>query len=354
MRVEVTRNGTPSVGVEGVQGDPASGRVGKFTGGKEGRELRKFGKETVHFTVNTKGLGGREEEYVSIIRWANRERRRAVSTFWKLPFVFNRFYEGFQVFKGFHGLFFKKGRGYPGAKVPEDLWGCDRENIFTGEPWDGVGAKGREPVFRVKIIIEKALLCGKKNRSFLIKFTSLVGEVLGDRETFIFSGKREGGGTAWRLGRPTYKVGREGVVLRLDHQGLFRVNVPLTHRGRSEVVAARGSKQCPPSGIRRVHSGSGVGRWVGEVDNVHMRSMKREGVQGKAENNTRVTRQRAVPFEMFCIHLPCVTRRELGAGGEVEEVGGRAISETHDKGEKAPIAEVSDLVSDLPTVVIKC
>ena len=170
-----------------------------------------------------------------------------------------------------------------------------------------MGAKGREPVFRVKIIIEKALLCGKKNRAFLIKFTSFVGEVLGDRETFIFSGKREGGGTAWRLGRPTYKVGREGVVLRLDHQGLFGVYVPLTHRGRRKVVAARGSKQCPPRGIRRVHSGSGVGRWVGEVDNVHMRSMKREGVKGKAENNTRVTRQRAVPFEVFSLHLPFIT-----------------------------------------------
>ena len=264
MRVEVTRNGTPGVCVEGVQSDPASGRVDEFTGGKEGRELRKFGKETVHFTFNTKGLGGREEKDVIIIWWANRERRRAVPTFWKLPFVFHGFYEGFQVFKGFHGLFFKKGRGYPGAKVPEDLWGCNRENIFTGKPWDGVGAKGREPVFRVKIIIEKALLCSKKNGAFLIKFTSFVGEVLGDRETFIFSGKREGGGTAWRLGRPTYKVGREGVILRLDHQGLFGVYVPLTHRGRRKVVAARGSKQCPPRGIRRVHSGSGVGRWVGE------------------------------------------------------------------------------------------
>ena len=137
-------------------------------------------------------------------------------------------YEGFQVFKGFHGLFFKKGRGYPEAKVPEDLWGCNRENIFTGKPWDGVGAKGREPVFRVKIIIEKALLCGKKNRAFLVKVTSFVGEVLRDREAFILSGKREGRGTAWRLGRPTYKVGREGVVLRLDHQGLFGVDVPLT------------------------------------------------------------------------------------------------------------------------------
>ena len=102
-------------------------------------------------------------------------------------------------------------------------------------------------------------------------------------------------------------MGREGVVLRLDHQGLFGVYVPLTHRGRRKVVAARGSKQGPPSGIRRVHSGSGVGRWVGEVDNVHMRGMKREGVKGKAENNTRVARQRTVPFEVFSLHLPFIT-----------------------------------------------
>ena len=159
-------------------------------------------------------------------------------------------------FKGFHGLFFKKGRGDPEAKVPEDLWGCDRENIFTGKPWDGVGAKGREPVFRVKIIIEEALLCGKKNRAFLVKVTSFVGEVLRDRKAFILSGKREGRGTAWRLGRPTYKVGREGVVLRLDHQGLFGVDVPLTHGGGGKVVAARGSKQCPPT---RSPGGTGSG-----------------------------------------------------------------------------------------------
>ena len=76
--------------------------------------------------------------------------------------------------------------------------------------------------------------------------------------------------------------------------------------------------------------------------------------RAKLRTTRGVTRQRAVPFEMFCFHLPCVTWGELGASGEVEEVGGRAISETHDKGEKAPIAEVSDLVSDLPTVVIKC
>ena len=43
----------------------------------------------------------------------------------------------------------------------------------------------------------------------------------------------------------------------------------------------------------------------------------------------------------------------MATSGEVEEVGGRAIGETHDKGEEAPRAEVSDLMSDLPSVVIK-
>ena len=38
---------------------------------------------------------------------------------------------------------------------------------------------------------------------------------------------------------------REGIVLRLDDQSFFGVDVPLTHRGRRKVVAARGSKQCP-------------------------------------------------------------------------------------------------------------
>ena len=170
-----------------------------------------------------------------------------------------------------------------------------------------MSTKGGEPVFRVKIIVKEALLGGKKYRAFLIKFTSFVREVLRDREALSLSGKREGRGTAWRLSRPTDKVGREGIVLRLDNQSFFGVYVPLTHRGRRKVVAARGSKQCPPRGIRRVHSGSGVGRWVREVNNVHMGSMKREGVKGKAENNTRVTRQRAVPFEVFSIHLPFIT-----------------------------------------------
>ena len=60
-------------------------------------------------------------------------------------------------------------------------------------------------------------------------------------------------------------------------------------------------------GVQKSHSGSGVGRWVREVGNVHMRSTECEGVKGKAENNTRVTRQRAVPFEVFSLHLPLIT-----------------------------------------------
>ena len=298
--------GAPGVCIEGIQSDPASRGVGEFTGGKEGGELRKFSVEAVHFTFNTKGLGGGEEKDVILIWWADREWRRAVPAFWKLPFVFHRFYEGFQVFKGFHGLFFKKGGCYPEAKVPDDLRRCYRENIFTGKTWDGVSTKGREPVFRVKIIIEEALLGGKKYRAFLVKFTCFVREVLRDREAFSLSGKREGRGPAWRLSRPADNVWREGIVLRVNDQSFFRVDVPLTHRGRRKVVAARGSKQCPLRGIRRVHSGSGVGRWVREVDNVHMRSMKREGVKGKAENNTRVTGQRAMPFEVFSLHLPLI------------------------------------------------
>ena len=306
MSVEVARDGAPSVCVEGIQSDPASRGVGEFTGGKEGGELRKFSIEAVHFTFNTKGLGGGEEKDVILIWWADREWRRAVPAFWKLPFVFRRFYEGFQVFKGFHGLFFKEGGCYPEAEVPDDLRRCYRENIFTRKTWDGVSTKGREPVFRVKIIIEEALFGGKKYRAFLVKFTCFVREVLRDREAFSLSGKREGRGPAWGLSRPTDNVWREGIVLRLDDQSFFGVDVPLTHRGRRKVVAARGSKQCPPRGIRRVHSGSGVGRWVREVDNVHMRSMKREGVKGEAENNTRVTRQRAMPFEVFSLHLPLI------------------------------------------------
>ena len=227
--------------------------------------------------------------------------------FWKLPFVFRRFNERFQVFKGFHGLFFKEGGCYPEAEVPKDLWRCYRENIVTGKTWDGVSTKGREPVFRVKVIIEEALFGGKKDRAFFIESASSWRKPLRDRKAFCLCGKREVGSTSWRLSRPTDNVRREGIVLRLDNQSFFGVDVPLTHRRRRKVVAARGSKQGPPRGIRRVHSGSGVGRWVREVDNVHMRSMKREGVKGKAENNTRVTRQRAVPFEVFSLHLPLIT-----------------------------------------------
>ena len=89
--------------------------------------------------------------------------------FWKLPFVFRRFNEGFQVFKGFHGIFFKEGGCYPEAEVSKDLWRCYRENMVTGKTWDGVSTKGREPVFRVQGLIKEALFGGKKDRAFFGK-----------------------------------------------------------------------------------------------------------------------------------------------------------------------------------------
>ena len=103
--------------VEGVQSDPARRGVGEFAGGKEGR---KFSVEAVHF----KGLGGREEKDVILIWWADREGRRAVPALLNLPVVFRRFNKGFQVFKGFHGVFFEEGGCYPEAEVPEDFWRC--------------------------------------------------------------------------------------------------------------------------------------------------------------------------------------------------------------------------------------
>ena len=124
MRVEVARNSAPGVCVEGVQSDPASRGVGEFTGGKEGGELRKFSVEAVHFTFNTKGLGGREEKDVILIWWTDRKGRRAVPALLNLPVVFRRFNKGFQVFNGFHGVFFEEGGCYPEAEVPEDFWRC--------------------------------------------------------------------------------------------------------------------------------------------------------------------------------------------------------------------------------------
>ena len=90
------------------------------------------------------------------------------------------------------------------------------------------------------------------------------------------------------------------------------------------------------------------------MGNVHMKSAECEGVKCKAKNNTRVSRQRAVPFKVFCLQFPLIAWGSLVTGGEVEEVGSRAIGEAHDEREEAPRAEVSDLVSDLPTVIIKC
>ena len=111
-----------------------------------------------------------------------------------------------------------------------------------------MSTKGREPVFRVKVIIEEALFGGKKDRAFFIESAGSWRKPLRDRKTFCLCGKREVGSTSWRRSRPTDKVRREGIVLRLDNQSFFRVDVPLTHRSGRKVVAARGSKQGPPRG----------------------------------------------------------------------------------------------------------
>ena len=95
--------------------------MGEFAGGEEGGELRKFSVEAVHLTINTKGLGGREEKNVILIWWADREWRRAVPALWDLPVVLRRFNEGFQVFKGFHVVFFEERGCDPETEVPEDF-----------------------------------------------------------------------------------------------------------------------------------------------------------------------------------------------------------------------------------------
>ena len=110
--------------------------------------------------------------------------------------------------------------------------------MFTGKAWDGVSTKGREPVFKIKSVIEKAFFGGKENRAFFVEFASCGREPLRNREAFGLCSKREGGGAAWRLVRPTDNMRRERIVIRIDNQSFFRVDVPLTHRGRSKVVAA--------------------------------------------------------------------------------------------------------------------
>ena len=42
------------------------------------------------------------------------------------------------------------------------------------------------------------------------------------------------------------------------------------------------------------------------MGNVHMESAECEGVKCKAKNDTRVSRQRAVPFEVFGLHFPLI------------------------------------------------
>ena len=78
--------------------------VGEFTGGKQGGELRKFSVEAVHFTFNTKGLGGGEEKDVILIWRADREWRRAVPAFFSVDSM-----RDFRYSKAFMGSFSRKG-----------------------------------------------------------------------------------------------------------------------------------------------------------------------------------------------------------------------------------------------------
>ena len=73
LRVEVAWNGRAGVCVECVQSDPTSRRVGERARGEEGGELRKLRVQAVYLTINTKGLGGREEKDVILIWGADRE-----------------------------------------------------------------------------------------------------------------------------------------------------------------------------------------------------------------------------------------------------------------------------------------
>ena len=77
---------------------------------------------------------------------------------------------------------------------------------------------------------------------------------------------------------------RERIIVRVDYQGFFGVDVPLTHRGSSKVVTARGREHCPPRRFKGIYPGSRIGRWVREL------RAECEGVKGKAESDARMSR----------------------------------------------------------------
>ena len=83
---------------------------------------------------------------------------------------------------------------------------------------------------------------------------------------------------------------RERILVRVDYQGFFGVDVPLTHRGSSKVVTARGREHCPPRRFKGVYPGFRIGRWIREVGNIDFLCAECEGVKGKAESDARMSR----------------------------------------------------------------
>ena len=99
---------------------------------------------------------------------------------------------------------------------------------------------------------------------------------------------------------------RERIIIRIENQGFFRVDVPLTHRGSSKVVTARGREHCPARRFKGVYPGFRVGSRIREVGNIDFLRTECEGVKGKAESDARMSGQGAVPFKVFGLHFPLV------------------------------------------------
>ena len=96
--------------------------MGEFARGEEGRELCQFRVEAVNFSINSKGLGGREEVYVTFSWGANGEWSGALPTHLNLPVFLRSCYDGLQVFKGFH-MFLLEERGCNAeTKISNDFW----------------------------------------------------------------------------------------------------------------------------------------------------------------------------------------------------------------------------------------
>ena len=73
-----------------------------------------------------------------------------------------------------------------------------------------------------------------------------------------------------------------------------------------------------------------------------------KGILCKAEDNQWMAREGAMPLEVLGSKLPVVTSWDLIPDGEGKKVGGRAIGETNNQGEKYPVTKRGKLVCNLP------